>query len=82
MGEAIMFSEMDVDNISKPRLSPRRWEKLSNILYASEKRGARTSTKRIEECIGKEMAGAFIAYYQKMPLDMEKVEKSDERKYS
>ena len=73
----VMFSSLDVENITKPRLSPRRWAKLSKAIWMAEKRGGKNchvSNQRIAECIGNDLAPAFIAHYQKEPIDMKKVE--------
>lgn len=76
-GSKIMFSSLNPDDVTKPRLSPRRWEKLSKVLYAAEKRGGKNchaSNQRIIECIGSDIAPAFIAHYEKTLLNMKKVE--------
>ncbi|MCI8445561.1 MAG: hypothetical protein HFG15_03890 [Bacilli bacterium] len=72
----VMFSNLDPTDVTQPRLSPRRWAKLSKAIFMAERRGGnncRVSDERIAECIGKELAPAFIVYYHKPPFSMEKV---------
>ena len=73
----VMFGTMDPNDVTKPRISPRRWEKLSKAIYMAEKRGGKkchVSNQRITECIGSDLAPAFIAHYEKPPLDIKMVE--------
>ena len=80
--DTVMFTSLDITKITQPRLSPRRWEKLSRAIYMAEKRGGKNchvSDLRIEECIGSNLAPAFIAHYKKTPINMNWVE---EGKYS
>ncbi len=76
--DSVMFSSLDMNDVTQPRLSPRRWAKLSKAIYMAEKRGGKAchvSNQRITECIGTALADAFIAHYEKQPLDMKMVEK-------
>ena len=76
--DKVMFSSLNKDDVTQPRLSPRRWAKLSKAIFAAEKRGGKgchVSDQRITECIGKDIAPAFIEHYNRQPLNMEKVEK-------
>ena len=74
--DKVMFSSLNTEKITEPIHDPRRWEKLSKAIYMAEKRGGvynHVSNKRIEECIGSELAPAFISYYERTPLDITKI---------
>ena len=74
--DKVMFSSLNTEKITEPIHDPRRWEKLSKAIYMAEKRGGvynHVSNKRIEECIGSELAPAFISYYEREPLDINKI---------
>ena len=49
----------------------------AEAIYMAEKRGGKkchVSNQRITECIGSDLAPAFIAHYEKPPLDIKMVE--------
>ena len=74
--DKVMFSSLSNEKITEPIHDPRRWEKLSKAIYMAEKRGGvynHVSNKRIEECIGSKLAPAFISYYERTPLDINKI---------
>ena len=73
----VMFGKMDPNDVTKPCISPRRWEKLSKAIYMAEKRGGKkchVSNQRIAECIGSDLSLAFIAHYEKPPLNVKLIE--------
>lgn len=75
--DEVEFSEYDPQNPEEPFLSPRKWEALSTAIYMAEKRGPmhHVSYKRIYSLIGKNnVAEAFISHYERLPLDMDRVE--------
>ena len=69
--DKVMYSTSN-DDVTQPLLDPRRWAKLSKIMFMAEKRGGiytRPSDERISECIGNDLLQAFTAYYDKYRLN-------------
>lgn len=78
--DKVMFTNFDPENITQPYLSPRKWESLSKAIYKAEERGARNhiSYRRIISIIGNnDIARAFIAHYERLPIDMNKIENGE-----
>ena len=76
----VMFSNYNPDDVTQPFLSPRKWETLSKAIYKAEERGElhHISDTRIKSIIGNtEIAEAFIAHYERLPLDMDRIERGD-----
>jgi len=80
-GEKVMFSEYDPNDVTQPFLSPRTWEKLSDAIYKAEERGGEfnhISYQRIYSIIGNnDIANAFISHYERIPIDMMKIENGE-----
>ena len=78
--EDVMFTNYNPEDVTMPFLSPRKWETLSRTIYKAEERGEfhHVSNARIRSIIGdNDIATAFIAHYERMPLDMKKVENGE-----
>ncbi len=78
--EKVMFTNYDPNNVTEPFLSPRKWEHLSNMIYKAEERGKNhhVSYARLYSCIGENnISNAFIEHYERVPLDLSKVENGE-----
>ena len=77
--DKVMFTQYNPEDVTKPFLTPRKWEALSRAIYSAEKRnGGNTliSEARLNSIIGNnDISMAFFAHYLRMPIDMEKVAK-------
>ena len=71
-----MFTPFDPEDVTQPFLTPRKWEALSKAIYSAEKRGKmhHVSDARVFSILGHtNVANAFIAHYERMPIDMERI---------
>lgn len=79
--DKVMFSAYNPDDVTQPFLSPRTWEKLSDTIYKAEARGGEfnhISYDRIYSILGKnDVADAFISHYERLPIEMDKIEKGE-----
>ena len=78
--EEVMFTNYNPEDVTAPFLSPRKWETLSKAIYKAEERGEmhHISDARIKSIIGNNsIAEAFIAHYERLPIDMERIEQGD-----
>lgn len=72
-GDTVMYTEINIDDLTEPALDPRRWEKVSRMLYASESRGKKTSTTRIKNSLGETIGTSFAEFYHKKSFNIQKV---------
>lgn len=79
--DKVMFTAFNPEDITSPFLSPRKWEALSRAIYAAEARGGEythISNGRILSILGNnDIARAFIAHYERLPIDMKKIENGE-----
>ena len=65
-------------DVTQPFLTPRKWEQVSDAIYKAEERGGElnhVSDARIFSFLGdNDVAYAFVEHYERLPLDMKKVE--------
>ena len=76
----VMFTSYNSEDVTEPFLTPRKWETLSKAIYKVEERGEmhHISNARIKSIIGNNaIAEAFIAHYERLPLDMSKIESGE-----
>lgn len=75
--DEVMFTKYDSSDVTKPFLTPRKWETLSKAIYKAYERGEKNhiSDARAASIIGKgAIFDAFKTHYERPPLDMKKVE--------
>ena len=78
--EEVMFTNYNPEDVTAPFLSPRKWETLSKAIYKAEERGEmhHISNARVKSIIGNNaIAEAFIAHYERLPIDMKRIEQGD-----
>lgn len=78
--DKVMFSNYNPEDVTAPFLSPRKWETLSKAIYKAEERGElhHISNARIISILGDtEITAAFIAHYERIPINMDRIENGD-----
>ncbi|MDR0850562.1 MAG: ATP-binding protein [Christensenellaceae bacterium] len=60
----------------KPTLDPRKWEKVSEVLYKAEKRG-KISQDRISDMVGKDVASSLCEFVSRPQITVEDIKKKD-----
>ena len=74
--DKVMFSEFNPEAITKPFLTPRKWERLSDAIYACEKDDPlrHLGPITLASIIGDgEIGRAFQEHYDRLPMDMDKI---------
>ena len=74
--DKVMFSEFNPQEITQPFLTPRKWERLSDAIYACEKNDplGHLGPIALKSQIGDTPIGrAFQEHYDRLPMDMEMV---------
>ncbi len=69
-GQQVFYSEYDEDNPGKFALDPRKWEKVSDKIYANKGMMRR---EILEADIGPELAASLLSYAKNPPLSLEEV---------
>lgn len=69
-GQQVFYSEYDEDNPGKFALDPRKWEKVSDKIYANKGMMRR---EILESDIGPELAASLLSYAKNPPLSLEEV---------
>ena len=69
-GRQVFYSEYDEENPGKFALDPRKWEKVSDKIYANKGVMRR---EILEADIGPELAASLLSYAKNPPLSMEEV---------
>jgi len=69
-GRQVFYSEYDEENPGKFALDPRKWEKVSDKIYANKGVMRR---EILEADIGPELAASLLSYAKNPPLSLEKV---------
>lgn len=69
-GRQVFYSEYDEENPSKFALDPRKWEKVSDKIYANKGVMRR---EILEADIGPELAASLLSYAKNPPLSLEEV---------
>ena len=69
-GQQVFYSEYDEENPGKYALDPRKWEKVSDKIYANKGVMRR---EILEADIGPELAASLLSYAKNPPLSLEKV---------
>ena len=69
-GQQVLYSEYDEENPGKFALDPRKWEKVSDKIYANKGVMRR---EILEADIGPELAASLLSYAKNPPLSLEEV---------
>lgn len=69
-GQQVFYSEYDEENPAKFALDPRKWEKVSDKIYANKGVMRR---EILEADIGPELAASLLSYAKNPPLSLEEV---------
>lgn len=69
-GQQVLYSEYDEENPGKFALDPRKWEKVSDKIYANK---GVIRREILEADIGPELAASLLSYAKNPPLSLEEV---------